>query len=270
MTLTGIITNKISRLAVGVATIATAAILAFGGLSSVGAVSEYQCGTYGGGDYNQGDCTEPTQPGPTTDPTPPTNTTPPSSSTPPKSNDSGTTPPASTTSDDNTILLNDFSEYTSSEGKSLTFKTGAVFYFNLKGEKHSITVKSFDATKLVVTIASTPTDVSIASGETVTHDVDQDGTDDISLSYDSGATDNDTASATFRSLATTPTTTTGTTSNSSTGGTTATTEKSANLWWVWIIPIVIGVALLIWALLASKRRKAAASANGGGTNFNQF
>lgn len=265
MTLTGIITNKISRLAVGVATVVTAAILAFGGLSPVGAVGEYQCGTYGGGDYNQTDCTEPT----TT--TPPTTTPQPSSSTPPKIN-SGTTPP-STSTPDNTVVLNDFSEYTATAGKSLSIKTGDVFYFNLKGDKHTVTVKSFDANTLVVTIASTPTDVSVAKGQTVNHDVDEDGTPDIAITYSGTSSDNASATTVFRALSTSaaePTpTTTGTSTNTSTGGTTA-TEKSTNMWWVWIIPIVLGVALLIWALVAAKRRKAASASTGTGSTFNQF
>lgn len=264
MTVARIITNKISRIAVTAVTVVTAAVLAFGGLSPVGAqaaTGTYDCGTYGGGNYDQTDCTDSSSSTSSSSGTS-------SSSTNSTSTGSGSSTSTSTSDE---VVLNDFSEYTSAEGKSLSFTVGDVFHFNLGGEGHTITVKSIDASKLIVTIASTPTDVTIPIGQTVKYDVDQDGTPDIAITYSTVSSDSATATAIFHALsatsATTPSTT-GSTSNTSTGGTTSGSQSSANLWWLWIIPIVIGIALLIWAIAAAKRRKAAASNNGDGTNFN--
>src|SRR5207302_1900654 len=96
----------------------------------------------------------------TTTPTPTSGGTssPSTGSSTPSPTKSTNTSTGTSTSTSAPILLNDFSEYTSTTGKVLTFKVGDVFYFNLNGQKHTITVKSFDKSNLVVTIASTPTD----------------------------------------------------------------------------------------------------------------
>lgn len=272
--------SRISRAVVAATTVLTAAILAFGGLSPVGAqaTGTYDCGTYGGGNYDQTDCTDPapstggsTSAGGSTSTGGSTGSGSSSSSgSTSGGSSSGSTGSTSTGSSSagTTILLNDFAEFTATTGKSLDFKQGAVFYFNLKGEKHTITVKSADTNTLVVTIASTPTDVSVPMGQTVNYDVDKDGTPDLAITYSTFASDSATASAVFRSLATTSTstgtTTTGSDTQNSTGGTTLPATGTTNLWWIWLFPIAIGVALLVWAVIALKRRKAAAN-NGGGT-----
>jgi hypothetical protein len=246
MTLTRLLRHRVSKV-IGVGlTIATAGILAFGGLVPVGALDPgtYDCGTYGGATYNNGDCTAAT-----------------SSSSTPGSSSTGT----STTSGQ--IVLNDSAEYTSSAGKSLTLKKGDVLYFNLAGEKHTITVKVFDANTLIVTIASTPTDVAVPMGQTTNYDVDQDGNPDIAITYSQIASDNGSVTAVFRALqvSTSPTSTNASASGSSTGGTTTGPVKSANLWWVWLIPIVIGIILLIWAIMVAKKRRNANNATTGTT-----
>ena len=287
MILANIIRNKISKVTVATVSLVTAAIIAFGGLSPVGAqaTGTYTCGTYGASDYNQTDCSDPA-PSTGTTTSPSTGTTAPSTGSTPKSTGStpskstgssassspATSTPAKTTAA--TILLNDFSEYTATTGKSLTFKVGDVFYFNLNGTKHTITVKSFDASNMVVTIASTPTDVTVPVGQTVNHDADQDGAADIAITYSAIAADNASATAVFRALnktaaATAPTaSTSGSQAEASAGGTTENTGSNS-MWWIWIFPIIIGIGLLIWAIIAARRRKAAAN-NVGGSNLGQF
>lgn len=282
MTLADIIKSKVSRISITAATVVTAAVLAFGGLSPVGAqaaTGTYDCGTYGGGSYDQTDCTDSTgstgsSSGSSSSSGSTGSTSGSSSSTGSSSSSTGST---TTTTTGTTVLLNDFSEYTDVTGKSLSFKVGDVIYFNLKGTKHTITIKSITPSTLVVTIASTPTDVSVGMGQTVNYDVDQDGTADIAITYSQVASDASTATAIFKALGTTASTgtsSTGSGTSSSTGGTTTTTENgSMNLWWIWIFPVIIGIGLIIWAVIAAKRRKAAANANGGlggGSNFNQF
>lgn len=267
MTVARIITNIISRIAVAAVTVVTTAALAFGGVPAVGAqaaTGTYDCGTYGGGTYDQTDCTDASSS--STDSSSAGGSS--SSSSTSTSTGNGASTSTSTT---DTIVLNDYSEYTASTGKSLTFTTGDVFYFNLGGEKHTITVKSIDASRLILTIASTPTDVTIPIGQTVNYDVDKDGTPDIAITYSSVSADGATATAIFRALtsntATSGLSSTGSTSDSSTGGTAA-SPSAPNLWWLWIIPIVIGLALLFWAIAAARRRKAAHTNGGDGTTFN--
>lgn len=272
MTLTRVLQHKISR-AVGAAlTFATAGFIAFGGLTAAGAVGEYQCGTYGGGNYDQTDCTDPVVTTPVTGggstSTGSTGGSSSSSSTGSSSSSSSSSTGSSSTTTTSTILLNDFSEYHTTGGKSLDLKKGDVIYFNLNGNKHSITVKEFDANNLTVTVASTPTDVTVGIGQTQKYDVDSDGTPDIAITYNKIASDSSSVNASFAALSTDTTTptTTGSTANTSTGGTTATEQTAPNLWWIWIIPIVIGLGLLIGAIIAIRKRKNGGN-TGGGTNF---
>ncbi|MDB5179774.1 MAG: hypothetical protein JWN12_406 [Candidatus Saccharibacteria bacterium] len=133
--------------------------------------AEFECGTYGAGggygldNYNSPNC----------DTTGGGTTTSPIDSTQP------TTPENVTTQ--NTITLNDYSEYLSGAGKSLELIQGQILHFTFNGEQHTITIKVITDTYIIVTIASTPHDVTIQKGETVKYDVDGDGTTDISLSY---------------------------------------------------------------------------------------
>ena len=79
------------------------------------------------------------------------------------------------------IVLDDFSDYTSGEGKQLSLAIGQVIYFMVDGEQHSATVKEIGADYVILTIASTPQDVRIALGDSQDVSVRQNGTKDINI-----------------------------------------------------------------------------------------
>lgn len=265
MSVAGIVNNKINRSIMAVSTVVTAALILLGGFSSVGAqaAGTYDCGTYGSSDYNAGDCSDTT-----------TSTGSSGSSTSTGTSTTTTKPSSPSTAAPASILLNDFAEYTDANttGKQLTVNVGQVINFNLGTAKKTITIKSTDSKKIVVAVSSASSDVTVLFGQSVKYDVDEDGNPDISIAYDKVGATADTATASFHALnaaaaTSTPTTTgTGSTQNTSNGGTIET--KSPSMWWIWLIPVVIGMALLVWALIAAKRRKTANAS--GSVNFNQF
>lgn len=259
MVLTEIISHKVSRVSITITTAATALVIALGGFSPVGAqaAGTYDCGTYGAGDYDQTDCSDSTG-------TPSSTSTSISPSSRSSSANVTGTPGESSSSSTSTVTLNDFSEYSSTTGKSLTFKVGDVLHFALSGEQHTITVKSFDASNLVVTIASTPTDVAVAMGQTTNYDVNKDGTPDVAITYNSISSDGASATATFRALnaaAASTSSTNGPAAPDATGKAT----NSVNLWWLWLVIALIAVILIIWTIAATRRK---AARNSGGTDFN--
>ena len=98
------------------------------------------------------------------------------------------------------IVLNVFKEYSQGKGKGklLNLSQFQVIYFKHNGEEHTITVKQIADDYVIVTVASTPTDVKIVRGTTVAHDVDGDGKNDISISF--AAITGDKAQMSFKEL----------------------------------------------------------------------
>jgi len=86
-----------------------------------------------------------------------------------------------------TILLNDFADFLTGEGKSLNLQPDAKVYFNVtqpatgQVEKHTITVKSVQGDAVLITVSSKPFDVMFHIGETKDIDVDKDGINDVRI-----------------------------------------------------------------------------------------
>jgi hypothetical protein len=160
------------------------------GVSLLGVQSahaEFDCGTYGAGDgfgldnYASSSCdtATPTESNSSTT----TNTSTTGGGTTTSTTDDTQLPVADDATTQATITLNDYEDYTSGIGKSLELIEGQVVHFTFNGEQHTITIKTITDNYIVVTIASTPHDVTVQKGQTVKYDVDGDGSTDISLSY---------------------------------------------------------------------------------------
>ncbi len=83
------------------------------------------------------------------------------------------------------VVLNEFSEFYSSQGKTVDLRPNNKIYFNVTHneeiEEHSITVKVVEGNTVTITISSKPFDVTMYMGETREIDVNEDGTNDISV-----------------------------------------------------------------------------------------
>lgn len=224
-------------------------------------VSAYDCGTYSAGTYNEGDygtgesC--PTDSGTPTNPTTPT--------TPTTSQPSGTGSTGTTTSNGSpntttppltqnpvegsqSITLNDYAAYLNGDGQEVTMKVGDKVYFTVGSESHSATVKEITATYVVVTVASTPVDVTIPLGKTINYDVNKDGTEDLKMSYKNISADGLSATVIFTSLAVADNAAPVVTENESVE------QKQSYLWLIIIgvIILVIVVALIVRKRVTSK------------------
>jgi hypothetical protein len=159
----------------------------------------YDCGTYGSGNYNEVCSDSSTTPSPTSPSTGTTSNerleTIPSTLNPSVEPENVSTVP-------NAIILDSYADYLK-DGKKFFAQIGQIFYFKVDSEQHSVTVKSFNETEVIVTIASTPRDVTIPLGSTINYDVDENGTKDIAIDF--GAINGDTVEMTFKKLATTST-----------------------------------------------------------------
>lgn len=208
---------------------------------------DYECGTYGAGNYNE-ECTDTATPATDSGSSSGggTNTGSGSSSSSSDTSTDTTSQPDTTTDIDDssdTILLNEFSLYSTENGKTLDLKQDQAVYFLVNGEKHSITIKTITPDYIIVTIASTPTDVTIKKGEIVKRDVNGDGVDDISISYlhstDTGASLN------FAQLSEAKTDQVAN----------ATKQNGNNLWWFWLILAGFVVVGLITTIVVLKKKK---------------
>lgn len=241
---------------------------------TVKAENEYSCGTYGAGSYGQSCPTTPVDPTDPTDPTDPGSggnnggssgggsssggTSGGSSSTGGSGSSTGgnsSSGGSSNTGDggtnngenptgDGSILLNSFSSYSSTEGKTLDLKLEQQVFFVVNGDRHTITVKTITDEYIIVTIASTPTDVRVNKGETVEHDVDGDGKADIAISYLNATTVG--ASVNFWQLSS---------ATDEKPEATGSTSDGANLWWVWVLIGLVGVAIVVFTAVSAAKRK---------------
>lgn len=137
------------------------------------------------------------------------------------------------------IFLNDFKEYTRGKGKPLNLANGQVIYFAVDTDRHSATVKAIAPSYVIVTVASTPTDVRVERGQSLDYDVDKDGSDDIQITYH-GMRDG-AADMTFKQLVAQPVA--------------VIDNKSGydilSWWWLIIVPLLL--------VVFAKRRKKSAS-----------
>lgn len=146
-----------------------------------------------------------------------------------------TTAPSIVADEQQKISLNDFQEYLTGVGKQLNLKVGQVVYFTVDGHEHSATVKEIGNGYIVLTLASTPFDVTLMVGQTGRYDVSGDNQSDVEIRY-SGLQDG-LANLSFRQL-----------------NAAAPVEASLNVqpvkaqstnWWLWILVGIAGIAVLV-------------------------
>jgi hypothetical protein len=155
------------------------------------------------------------------------------------------------------IILNTFEDYSSDIGKRLDVNVEQVIHLTVNSEKHTITVKTITDQYVIVTIASTPTDVKIALGDIVNYDVDKDGSNDIAISYFGPASG--VAVMNFRQIAQPAITTTGQVTDDTTA---PAATVDGNKWWIWVLIVggIITITAIVWAIIAKRRKTAAAHA----------
>lgn len=181
------------------------------GINSANAHAEYECGTYSAGTYNEGNSGTgescPTDGGTPANPTTPPTSQPSGAGSTGTSSSNGstnTTPPLTQNpvEGSQSITLNEYAAYLNGSGQEVSMKVGDKVYFTVGSEGHSVTLKEITADYIIVTVASTPVDVTIPVGKSVNYDVDKDGADDIKMSYDSFAADGLSSLVVFGALVT--------------------------------------------------------------------
>ncbi|HEY5695564.1 MAG TPA: hypothetical protein VIQ80_01905 [Candidatus Saccharimonadales bacterium] len=93
-------------------------------------------------------------------------------------------PPNDTTSTIPTndgALLNTYPAFTESKGAPVALKENQAVHFTVGSERHSATVKTIDGDYVVITLASTPRDIRLMTGQTASYDVTGDGKNDITI-----------------------------------------------------------------------------------------
>lgn len=187
-----------------------------------------------------------TTPGPTNSATPTSNV---------GSRDSTTTRNQTAQAESSTesqIILNDFSEFLNGAGKTLSLQVGQVIYFTLNSEQHSVTVKEITDSYVIVTIASTPTDLRINRNNPVEHDVDGDGKNDLKLQLSSAQAGIATISFSLLAKTTNPTSTTSPQSSTNTAS-----NLSANfpVGSAWILLLVAIGGLIMFVFLKREKNR---------------
>jgi hypothetical protein len=211
-------------------------------LGSTNTYAEYACQTYGAGVYDAGnagtgqDCpTDSTTP--TTSPTTTAGTTSGSASSSNGSTSTSTIPPSDTPVEGSKLItLDDYTAYVDGSGQPVDMKMGDRVYFTVGSDSHTITLKTLSSTSIVVTIASTPVDVTVPFGKAVSYDVNKDGMNDITIAYKSLSSSGDTATVVFSKYLAATTTAPATTNT--------TPASTSNYWLLVIVAIVIVVAII--------------------------
>ena len=170
---------------------------------------------------------------------------------------STTTPSTTDTASGSSILLNDYDQYFTDQGKILDVTAQEVIYFNVDipntdvggviTQKHSVTIQEVGDDYVILVIASTPQTVRLTVGQTGQYDVTGDGHNDIEITLNSII--NKKANLTFKQLGNATKKTTKTVAVNS-----APAPKKS--WWPIIISgliTLLGIGLLIW--LVRRRRK---------------
>lgn len=202
-------------------------------LTTIVKAVDYECGTYSAADYSR-ECP---------DSTPPINTD--TSHNKGTSIDSQSDPTDQNTKTDTAtegngvILLNKFELYSTENGQSFDLSQRQIVYFLVGDHKHSITVKKITSEYLIVTIASTPTDVTIQRSKTIKYDVDGDKKYDIAISYLHST--NNGALLSFSS-------------NIASNNLNIRMQDTTNMW-PWVIIASIGILSFITTVIITRRTK---------------
>lgn len=148
------------------------------------------------------------------------------------------------------ILLNDYAEFTSGDGKELNLAKGDVATFTVEGEEHSVTVKQVGGDFVVLTLASTPRDVRLETGQAKSYDVTDDDKNDITITL--ASTQGETAMLGFAVPSTLQTETTSP-DNSTKNDSPKPVDNS------WLLYIGLGSVFLVAVVTVMWRRRVARS-----------
>jgi hypothetical protein len=214
-------------------------------LGSSNTYAEYACQTYGAGVYDAGNAgTGEDCPTDTTTPATTPGTTTGSNSSSNGSTGTSTIPPSDTPVEGSkSITLDDYTAYLDGSGQPVDMKMGDKVYFTVGSDSHTITLKTISSTEIVVTIASTPVDVTVPFGKAVSYDVNKDGVNDITIAYKSLSSSGDTSTVVFSKYLAATTTAPATTNPAS--------ASTSNYWLLLIVAIVIVIAII--ALIVHSR-----------------
>lgn len=148
-------------------------------------------------------------------------------------------------------LLNDFTEYTQGDGKTLELSKDqkVVFDITKDGEttRYTAVVKEINEDSAVITIAGQ--EITLTIGQTQQIDVDGDGKADIEVTLE-GITDGK-ANLKFRAVVLGA----ATTNTPSTATPTTTTEAKKSSWLLPVISALFILLGIIWFIVLAKRRK---------------
>jgi hypothetical protein len=157
---------------------------------------------------------------------------------------------------DSSMLLNDFTEYTSGAGKTLALAIGQVIHFNVEKagaiEHHTATVKEAGADYAVFTIASTPFDVRVGIGETKIVTID----DAAVMSIRVNSITNSIVDATFTQLrGDTPTKTTAQATPQASQTAPVAAKLSKLFWYLPLGLLLFIIAIIIWKRQHKEKNK---------------
>jgi hypothetical protein len=153
------------------------------------------------------------------------------------------------------ISLNDYTEFTDGTGKALTdLQVGQVINFTLNGESHTATVTTIGDTYVVVTLMSTPIEVTLNIGDTKQEDVNGDGLNDVQVTLNSIT--NGKADLTFTQLNTTIITATPEITVTTTLPVATTNSSDSSLIWLILIVIAdVAIALVGYNWYVKQKKK---------------
>lgn len=158
------------------------------------------------------------------------------------------TPPSTTP-----ILLNNYPEYFTAQGKIVTVSAGQILYFETTTRgttlKHTITIKTIGQDFVTFTIDNSTNQLTLHIGETQQYDVDGDGQNDIEITLRSIA--GSIATMIFKNLSNAPKTQ----SPVSTTPPLAINPKGTSHIWLWFSLSFIFLAFLIWFIIFWSRRR---------------
>ncbi len=168
------------------------------------------------------------------------------------SSSTGTSPSAPLTAQPASIvLLNDYSQFFTDQGVTLTLKVGQIVYYELTingvTQRFSITVKQIGANFVVLTFSPNAKDYTLYLNSTMAFDANGDGKNDIQIRLDSLTQDQ--VSLNFKALSSEPKTI------PKAAPTALAATPHHNHWLLIISLILIIVGLLIFILLFFKRRR---------------
>lgn len=152
------------------------------------------------------------------------------------------------------IILNNFDEYFTDDGKSLSLGGGQTVYFDVDSTRYGATVKTVSPDKVVLALTTTsPTVANMAIGDAIRFDVNKDGQDDIEVTLNSVTGSK--AYLTFRNISEETPSSTPSPAATETPADQQMTSAKRNSYFLLITSLaVLGVGLFIFIVLYLRRR----------------